>query len=102
MTFLGVYGHVNVDYILQAPHLPRPEQTLPVQREMIRLGGTGGNIARAAASLGVPTALAACIGDDFPAHYRSQLEESGLELVDLRHVSGPTPKVWVLSDPAGA
>jgi sugar/nucleoside kinase (ribokinase family) len=101
MSFLGVYGHVNVDYILEVETLPGEDQTVPVQRELMRLGGTGGNIARAAQSLGVPTALAAYVGDDFPPQFRQSLAESGIELVDLRHVPGPTPKIWILTTKSG-
>jgi len=102
MAFLGVYGHVNVDHILLVPELPGPERTVSVKQSLIRLGGTGGNIARAAASLGVSTSLAACVGDDFPDEYRHLLESSGLDLTDLKHVPGPTPKIWIVSVPGGA
>lgn len=101
MAFLGVYGHVNLDHILLLDALPKPETTVPVRRTLVRLGGTGGNIARAAAALGVPTALAACVGDDFLAEHRRQLESGGIDLADLRHVPGSTPKVWLLSVPGG-
>lgn len=101
MAFLGVYGHVNVDYILQVQELPRAEQTVPVTRELVRLGGTAGNIARGAASLGVPTALASCVGEDFPARFRDELVAAGIDLVDMRQVAGPTPKIWILSTPKG-
>jgi ribokinase len=101
MVFLGVYGHVAVDYILEVERLPAEDQTVPVRRELRRMGGTGGNIARAAQSLGVPTGLAAYIGDDFPEDFKRSLQTSGLELTDLRHVPGPTSKVWILTSPEG-
>lgn len=101
MAFLGVYGHVNVDYILQVKELPRADQTVPVIRELVRLGGTAGNIARGAAFLGVPTALASCVGDDFPARFRDELAAAGIDLVDFRRLNGPTPKIWILSSPNG-
>lgn len=101
MAFLGVYGHVNVDFILRIARLPLADQTVPVERELVRLGGTAGNLARATAALGVPTALASFVGDDFPPNYRSALESAGIELVDLRRLEGPTPKVWILSSAQG-
>jgi nucleoside kinase len=101
VPFLGVYGHVNVDYILQVKELPRPEQTVPVIRELVRLGGTAGNIARGAAFLGVPTGLASCVGEDFPARFRDELAAASIDLVDFRQVKGPTPKIWILSSPNG-
>lgn len=102
MAFLGVYGHVNVDYILQVRELPGPDQTVPVERELRRLGGTAGNLARAAASLQVPAALAACVGSDFPEEFLELLRSAGIELVDLRRVDGPTPKIWILSSASGS
>lgn len=101
MAFLAVYGHVNVDYVLVMDALPERESTTPVKRTLIRLGGTAGNIARAAQSLGVPTSLAGFVGDDFPADFRSSLASSGIDVSDLRHLPGSTPKVWMLSVPDG-
>lgn len=101
MPFLGVYGHVNVDYILQVKELPRPEQTVPVTRELVRLGGTAGNIARGAAFLGVPTGIASCVGEDFPPRFRDELAAAGIDLVDFRQLPGPTPKIWILSSAQG-
>lgn len=101
MAFLGVYGHVNVDVILKVRELPGPEQTVPVEKELRRLGGTAGNLARAAASLGVPAALASCVGTDFPEEFMELLTSAGIELVDLRKIDGPTPKIWILSSAAG-
>lgn len=101
MGFLGVYGHVNIDYLLRLKELPAAERTVPITESQVRLGGTGGNIARAAAALGVPTSLAACVGDDFPVAYRELLESAHIDLTDLRHVPGSTPKVWVLTVPDG-
>lgn len=102
MAFVAVYGHVNVDHILILRNLPEKETTVPVERSLVRLGGTGGNIARASASLGVPTALAACVGPDFPPEHRALLDSSGIDLADLRTVNGPTPRVWLLSVPGGS
>lgn len=101
MAYLGVYGHVNVDHLLQVPQLPARELTVPVQKSTMRIGGTGGNLALAAASLGVPTALAACVGDDFPPEFRAQLAAAGIDLTDLRHVAGSTPRIWILTGADG-
>ncbi|HEX9817267.1 MAG TPA: PfkB family carbohydrate kinase [Candidatus Thermoplasmatota archaeon] len=101
MPFLGVYGHVNVDYILQVKELPRAEQTVPVIRELVRLGGTAGNIARGAAFLSVPTAIASCVGEDFPPRFREELTAAGIDLVDFRQIPGPTPKIWIISSAKG-
>ena len=101
-NFLGVYGHVAIDHILAVPHLPRPNSSISVVNRIHHYGGTGGNIARIAARLGVPTALASFVGEDFSGEYRSALERDGVDLEDLRSVPGyGTPTVWIFSDPKG-
>jgi len=101
-NFLGVYGHVAVDHILAVPHLPEPNSSISVTTRVRHYGGTGGNIGRIAARLGVPTALASFVGADFPGDYRSALESDGVDLTDLRSVPGyGTPTVWIFSDPKG-
>jgi sugar/nucleoside kinase (ribokinase family) len=101
VSFLAVYGHVNIDTILLLEELPERNHTVPALGEIHRIGGTGGTIARAAATLGVPTALAAFIGDDFPPEYRKLLGDLGLDLTDLRTLPGRTPHCWLLSVPGG-
>jgi sugar/nucleoside kinase (ribokinase family) len=102
VAFLGVYGHVNVDHLLHVPALPASETTVPVNRSMVRLGGTAGNIASGATAMGVPTALASVVGSDFPPEFRRQLSAEGLDVTDVHTLDGPTPRVWVLAAPGGA
>ncbi len=100
MSFLGVFGHVVLDYILQVPRLPAPGTSIQVTARKRHFGGTGGNLARAAARLEVKTALASFVGEDFPPEYREALEGDGVDIADLRAVAGyPTPTAWVFSDP---
>lgn len=101
MAFLGVYGHVNIDTILLVEDLPERGHTVPSLGEVDRIGGTAGTIARAAARLGVPTALAAFVGQDFPTEYRAHLEDLGIDLTDLRTRPGKTPHCWLVSVPGG-
>ena len=101
-NFLGVYGHVNLDYIIGLEHLPKPNTSIQILSRERMFGGTGGNIARVAARLGVPTALASFVGEDFPVEYRSALEAEGVDLTDLRAVRGHgTPAAWIFSDRHG-
>jgi len=65
-------------------------------------GGTAGNLTRAAARLGVKTALASFVGDDFPSDYRDVLRKEGVDLTDLRSIRGAlTPTAWIFSDSSG-
>lgn len=101
-NFLGVFGHVVLDHILSVPRLPSPDTTVRVVDRNVYFGGTGGNVARIAARLGVPTALASFVGEDFPPEYRRALEADGVDLTDLRAVRGAhTPSAWVFSAPGG-
>lgn len=76
--FLTVYGHVTVDQIVSVARFPNLNETVDVVSKKTTLGGTGTNIAITAARLGVPTALAAFIGMDFPGQYTKLMEDSGL------------------------
>ncbi len=101
-NFLGVFGHVAMDYILTLPHLPEPNTSIQILDRRSYFGGTGGNLARTASRLGVPTSLASFIGPDFSKEYRQALEEDGVDLKDLRVLRGmATPTAWIFSDPKG-
>lgn len=81
--FLTVYGHVSVDQILTLKEFPQVNTSVDITDKHRYLGGTGGNIAVIAASLGVPTAICSYVGSDFPPQYRRFMSESGLILDEL-------------------
>lgn len=98
--FLSVYGHVTVDQILTVRKFPAPNTTEDIVTKMTTLGGTGTNIAVAAAKLGCPTALCAFVGNDFPGMYEKQIEDSGLILDEFLHVDRyETSGAVVVNDP---
>lgn len=102
MSFLGVFGHVALDYILQVPRLPEANTSIQLSRKRTYFGGTAGNVARAAARLGVETSLAAFVGTDFPADYMRALKEDGVDTTDLRILPEyNTPTAWIFSEPKG-
>ena len=86
--FLSVYGHVTVDQILTVKRFPADNTTEDVITKMTTLGGTGTNIAVAAAKLGCPTALCAFVGNDFPGAYEKQIADSGMIMDEFVHVDG--------------
>lgn len=101
-NFLGVYGHVVLDYIFRVPKLPEPNTTVPVRERRRYFGGTAGNIARAAGRLGVRVAIASFVGQDFPKDYLEALQKDGVDTTDLLRLSGwQTPTAWIFSDPEG-
>jgi len=75
-TFLGVFGHVNLDWLVDASTTP-PTEKGPF------FGGVGGNIALAVAKFGLPVSLASIVGHDFPEDYRTVLKEAGVNLDHL-------------------
>ncbi len=100
--FLGVFGHVVMDYIVTLERLPRPNTSIQILDRQRFFGGTGGNIARVAARLGVATSLAGFVGEDFPPEYREALAADGVDVTDLRAVRGAgTPTAWIFSDRGG-
>jgi len=101
-NYLGAFGHVVLDYIVTVPKLPEPNTSIQILDRRRYFGGTAGNLARAAARLGVRTSLASFVGTDFPRDYEDALKEDGVDLRDLRKVPGATtPTAWVFSDREG-
>ena len=101
MAFLAVYGHAIMDTIIESPRVPDNEEFTGIDAYYIRYGGTGANIAMAAARLGVPVALHAFVGEDFPEDYRKRLEGEGIDLSGLVVKEGKSPRVWIMNTPEG-
>ena len=102
VNFLGVFGHVILDYIANLESLPAPNTSVQILDRQRFFGGTGGNIARISARLGVRTAIASFVGEDFPKEYGDALKSDGVDLTDLRVVRGvSTPTAWIFTDPRG-
>lgn len=101
-NYLGAFGHVVLDYIVTVPRLPRPNTSIQILDRQRYFGGTAGNLARAAARLGLKTSLASFVGPDFPDDYWIALKEEGVDLRDLRKIPfHTTPTAWVFSDRKG-
>ena len=86
--FLTVYGHVAIDQIIDVKDFPLEDTSVDVLKKSTHLGGTGTNIAVHAARLGVPTAISAFIGKDFPDGFKKVIGDSGVDIGELRIVDG--------------
>jgi sugar/nucleoside kinase (ribokinase family) len=86
--FLTVYGHVCLDQILSLERFPEPNTSVDIREKHRYYGGTGANIATAAAALGVPTALVSYVGPDLPADFRQFMESKGVDLAEVVTVEG--------------
>jgi len=84
--FLSVYGHVTIDQIISIKRFPEINESVDVITKNTTLGGTGTNIAMTAARLGVPTAICAFVGEDFPPRYEDDMRESGLIMDEMVRV----------------
>ncbi len=99
-NYLGVFGHVVVDNIFSVSSLPKVNSSIAATGLETMYGGTGANIAIIASHLGVKTALASFVGEDFPEEYGQLLQDSGIDLTDLKAVKGySTPQAWIFVDP---
>lgn len=99
--FLTVYGHVAIDQILTVAKFPENNTSVDVTEKSTHLGGTGANIAVTAARLGVPTALCALVGADFPKTFEESISEAGVLTDELVKVDGyDTSQAIVVSDDA--
>lgn len=97
--FLSVYGHITIDQIVSVGRFPNLNETVDILSKTTTLGGTGANIAIAAAKLGVPTAICAFIGSDIPMKYVKEIEDSGLITDELVTVTDfETSQCTVLND----
>lgn len=84
--FLSVYGHVTIDQIISIRRFPNMNESVDVLSKNTTLGGTGTNIAVTAARLGVPTAICAFVGEDFPPRYEEEMRDSGLIMDEMVRV----------------
>ncbi|MDW5561605.1 MAG: carbohydrate kinase family protein [Methanomassiliicoccus sp.] len=99
IPFLTVYGHVCLDQILALERFPEPNTSVDIREKHRYFGGTGANIATAAAALGVPTALVSYVGPDLPADFREFMESKGVDLSEVVTVEGyETSTVIVVTD----
>jgi sugar/nucleoside kinase (ribokinase family) len=101
-NFLGVFGHVNLDYLMEVEALPKPNSSVQVSNVRRFFGGTGSNIAMMASSMGVRTALASFVGKDFPDDFKTALFKAGVDTYDLAEIEGyMTPTCRIMTDKLG-
>ncbi len=98
-NFLAVFGHTNMDYLIDLPSLPGPDTSVEMIHGRQFFGGVAGDIARGAAKLGVPTALVSWVGENFPEDYVSALRRDGVDLSHFTRMhSYFTPTCWIMTD----
>ncbi len=94
-----VCGSLHLDIMVDAPHLPQLDETIPGTKWGMVCGGKGGNQAVMAARLGSKTAMIGRIGDDdFGSKLHANLEKWGVhtQAVSTDHSAGSGMSVAVL------
>ncbi len=81
---IAVVGSVNTDFVLQAPRLPHPGETVTDAHFQVFSGGKGANQAVAAARLGAPTIFIGKVGSEsLGVRLRANLRAAGVDISRL-------------------
>lgn len=102
-----VVGALHHDVIVETPGIPRVDETLPGKSVRYAFGGKGGNQAvqagRLGIDLGVPVAMAGCVGRDAPGDLMAEtLQSAGVDTANLQRVDAATGMSVALSLPDGS
>jgi ribokinase len=97
-----VCGSINMDLLIQTPHLPTPGQTITATQLDYISGGKGANQAVAIARLGGKVGMLAALGSDEFAHsLRANLQQEGVDVEWVCSKTGPTGVAIVAVDQQG-
>jgi ribokinase len=91
MRDICVTGGINMDLVVQVPHIPRPGETVQGGEVARFPGGKGSNQAVAASRIGASVAMIGQVGTDaFGDELLRTLETAGVETTGVRRVSAAT------------
>lgn len=101
-----VVGAIHHDVIVDAPSIPRLDETLPGSAVRYAFGGKGGNQAVMAGRLGeeldVSVAMAGCLGSDAPGDDAQKvLDSAGVSTKQIQRVESPSGMSVAISLPDG-
>lgn len=98
-----VVGALHLDVVVDAPHLPAPDETVQGDRVAYRFGGKGGNQAVAAVRFGAPVAMAGRVGNDpFGERILQALDAAGVDRLQVRIVDGASGMSVAVVEQAGS
>jgi len=96
---LSIYGHFNIDILINVEKLPNTPGSIPGKNARIRPGGTGRNIAKIAGMLGIENELIAFVGKDFPKEFIVDLSNfSHVDKIRVNENFGYSPICFIISD----
>src|SRR5258706_1200632 len=92
-----VAGSANLDFVVQAPHIPAPGETVLGRDFKTFPGGKGANQAIASARAGAaPTAMLLALGNDaFAAPLEASLKAAGVRVHIVRSEDEPTGTAFI-------
>lgn len=97
-----VCGSLHYDVVVNAPHLPRLDETVTGAAVNYIMGGKGGNQAVASARMGAKTAFAGRVGDDpYGAALLKGLMDAGVETSQVQSESGASGMSVAIVEPDG-
>ncbi|PJM76853.1 ribokinase [Bifidobacterium felsineum] len=99
---VSVVGSMNADYTVAAQRLPGPGETVAGGPLQILPGGKSGNQAAAAARIGANVHMFGAVGSDNNADFLlGALTDAGVDIANVRRVSGPSGTTVIMVDAAG-
>ena len=102
MTDVFIAGSLHWDVVVDAPRLPRLDETLMGRCVDYRFGGKGGNQAVSAARMGASVAMAGRIGrDDAGRRLRATLDASGVDHTQVLECDTPSGMSVAIIDERG-
>jgi ribokinase len=102
MSRILVMGALHHDVVVDAPRLPRLDETLVGHAVDYRFGGKGGNQAVAAARLGAEVAMIGRVGQDAAgAAMLAELDRAGVERSGVQEVAGASGMSVAITDASG-
>ncbi|PWW00014.1 ribokinase [Hoeflea marina] len=97
-----VCGSLHLDIIIDAPHLPRLDETVTGEAVRYAFGGKGGNQAVAAARMGAMVQMAGRVGsDEFGTTLLAGLAEAGVDASAVSRDPGASGMSVAISAPDG-
>jgi len=93
-------GSINIDYVYEVPHLPRPGETIPAATHRVGLGGKGANQSVAAARAGADVHHIGMIGAE-GGWTVERLRSFGVDIAHVGVVEASTAHAVIMVDEGG-
>ncbi len=97
-----VVGSINLDFVVQAGHIPAPGETILGESFRTYFGGKGANQAVAAAKLGARVTMVGCVGKDaFGGQLLAGLQTAGVNIEHVQRAENSSGAAMITTDRRG-